>query len=92
MCLVLGGATFADAWKAGIYKRPGSKGFINISPMAWGIAMAGLFPVAYPVYLLNRNKLRTVHDTNVYFWITAIFGALVILMLLAGIFVRLESR
>jgi hypothetical protein len=89
MCLALGGAAFTDAWKSGIYKRPGAKGFLNISPMAWGIAMACLFPVTYPVYLLNRNKLRTIQGTNAYYWITVVLGALVILLLLGTIFARL---
>src|SRR5579862_7466418 len=88
-CLALGGAAFTDAWKSGIYKRPGAKGFLNISPMAWGIAMACLFPVTYPVYLLNRNKLRTTQGTNAYYWITVVLGALVILLLLGSIFARL---
>src|ERR1700733_2046263 len=62
LCLTLGGLTFADAWQSGIYKRPDRKAFLNISPMAWGIVMALLFIVAYPAYVLNRNKLRTIHE------------------------------
>lgn|SRR6185437_17016 len=92
LCLALGGATFADAWKSGIYKRPGVRSFLNISPMAWGIAMAALFPVTYPVYLLNRNKLRTIHGTDAYYWAAVALGGLVILVLAASIFARFGGR
>ena len=76
LCLSLGALTFADAWKSGIYKRPDRRTFLNISPMAWGIAMALLLIVAYPAYVLNRDKLRTIHGTNAYFWAMTIVGAL----------------
>ena len=92
LCLALGGATFADAWKSGIYKRPGVRSFLNISPMAWGIAMTALFPITYPVYLLNRNKLRTINGTNAYYWIAVALGALVILLLATSIFARFGGR
>lgn len=78
LCLALGGVTFADAWQSGIYKHPGKKGFLNISPMSWGIAMALLFIVAYPAYLLSRRKLRTREGTNAYFWSTVVLGAVLI--------------
>jgi len=84
-CLAVGGVTFADAWKSGIYKRPGERGFLNISPMAWGIVMALLLIVTYPVYLLNRNKLRTIRDTNVFYWATVVLGALIIVLWLINI-------
>ena len=85
LCLGLGALTFADAWKSGIYKRPDRKAFLNISPMAWGIAMALLLIVAYPAYVLNRNKLRTIHGTDAYFWAMTIVGALVLGSLLLNI-------
>jgi len=78
MSLVLGGATFADAWVSGIYKKPGRKSFLNISPMAWGIAMVLVFIVVYPVYLLNRNKLRTIQAGNGFFIATIVLGAMLI--------------
>jgi hypothetical protein len=81
LCLTLGGLTFADAWQSGIYKRPDRKAFLNISPMAWSIAMALLFIVAYPAYVLNRNKLRTIRGTNAYFWALTIVGAIVVALL-----------
>jgi hypothetical protein len=92
LCLALGGATFADAWKSGIYKRPGVRSFLNISPMAWGIAMAALFPITYPMYLLNRNKLRTIHGTDAYYWIAVALGVLVILLLVASILARFGGQ
>jgi hypothetical protein len=85
LCLALGGVTFADAWKSGIYKRPGEKSFLNISPMAWGIAMALLLIVTYPAYLLKRNKLRTIQGTNVFYWATVVLGAIVIVLFVLNI-------
>jgi hypothetical protein len=92
LCLALGGVTFADAWKSGIYKRPGEKSFLNISRMAWGIAMALLFIVAYPAYLLNRNKLRTIEGTRVFYWATVVLGAIVIVLLVLNIVGRAALR
>ena len=86
LCLALGNVTFTDAWKSGIYKVPGKKAFLNVSPMAWGIAMALLFIVAYPAYLLNRNKLRTIHGSNAFYWATVVLGAIVIILLLVNVF------
>jgi hypothetical protein len=77
--LALGGVTFVDAWKAGIYKHPGKKNFLNISPMAWGIVMAMLLPVAYPAYLLNRNNLRTRQSTNAFLWAAVVLGEFVLI-------------
>jgi len=85
LCLTLGGLTFADAWQSGIYKRPDRKAFLNISPMAWGIVMALLFIVAYPAYVLNRNKLRTIRGTNAYFWALTIVGAVVVALLVVNL-------
>jgi hypothetical protein len=92
LSLALGGAAFADAWKSGIYKRPGEKGFLNISPMGWGIAMALLFVVAYPAYLLNRERLRTISGTNVFYWITVVLGALLICLLAIDIVGHVRAR
>lgn len=92
LCLVLGAVTFTDAWKSGIYKHPDKKSFLNISPMGWGIAMALLFIVAYPVYLLNRSKLRTIQATNVFFWATVVIGAIVIILLVVNIVAAIALR
>jgi hypothetical protein len=92
LCLTLGGLTFADAWKSGIYKRPDRKAFLNISPMAWGIAMALLFIVAYPAYVLNRNKLRTIRGTNAYFWALTIVGAIVVALLATNLLKIFSQR
>lgn len=79
--LILASATFTDAWVSGIYKDPSKKTFLNISPMAWGISMALLFIVAYPVYLINRNKLRTQQGGNAYFIATIFLGAVVVVLI-----------
>jgi hypothetical protein len=92
LCLTLAGLTFTDAWKSGIYKRPDRKAFLNISPMAWGIVMALLFIVAYPAYILNRNKLRTVHGTNAYFWALTAVGAVVVVLMAINIFAVYSGR
>jgi hypothetical protein len=89
--LLVGGVTFADAWKSGIYKRVGSSGVLNISPMAWGIVMALFLIVSYPLYLINRNKLRTIRGTNAFFWATVVLGALIIVLWLLGLVGRLAS-
>jgi hypothetical protein len=90
--LTLGGLTFADAWQSGIYKRPDRKAFLNISPMAWGIVMALLFIVAYPAYVLNRNKLRTIRGTNAYFWALTIVGAVVLVLLVVNLMTMYAHR
>ena len=76
--LVVGGVTFADAWRSGIYKRPDSKSLLNISPMGWAIVMALLLIVAYPAYLASRNKLRTIQGGNAFFVATIVVGGLII--------------
>ena len=73
--------TFIDAWKAGIYKNKGVKSFLNISPMGWGIAMEAFIIVSYPLYLINRNKLKTKDGENVFWILTIIFGGITILSL-----------
>jgi energy-coupling factor transporter transmembrane protein EcfT len=82
--LALGLAAFADAWTSGIYKDPSKKSFVNISPMGWGLAITMLFIVGYPVYLLNRNKLRTRQAGNGYFIATVVLGILLIALTVAG--------
>jgi hypothetical protein len=80
LAVVLSASTFADAWISGIHKRPGVKSFLNISPMAWAIAITGLFFVAYPAYLWKRNKLRTIPSTNAFFVLTIVVGATAIVL------------
>jgi hypothetical protein len=82
LCLTLGGLAFADAWKSGIYKHPDRKSFLNISPMGWGIAMALLFVFAFPAYVFNRNKLRTVRGSNALFGALIVVGTLVIALVI----------
>jgi hypothetical protein len=90
--LILAGLAFADAWQSGIYKRSDKTSFLNISPMAWGIAMALLFIVAYPAYVLNRNKLRTIQGSNGYFWALTIFGAFVVVFLAIDVIAIYNQR
>ena len=79
--LVLALVTFADAWLSGIYKDKSKKSFLNNSPMAWGVVMALLFIVGYPLYLINRNKLRTRQGGNAFFMATIILGAIGIVLI-----------
>ena len=92
VCLTLGGVTFADAWTSGIYKHPDKKSFLNISPMSWGVAMALLFVVAYPAYLLNRNKLRTMPGRNDLYWAVVLVGGVVIVLFIMNIFATVALK
>ena len=83
----LGGATFADAWRAGIHKSESRRSLINMSPMGWGIAMAFILILAYPLYLLNRGRLRTRETGNGLFALVIVLGGLVILSFVVGILV-----
>ena len=85
--LILASVTFADAWVSGIYKDQSKKSFLNISPMAWGVVMALLFIVAYPAYLINRNKLRTRQGGNAYFIATIVLGAVVLVLIVLNFIV-----
>lgn len=73
--------TFLDAWNLGIYKKPGSESFVNISPMSWGICMMGIFIVGYPLYLTNRKKLKTKDGPVVYWVLTNVCVGLAVLIL-----------
>jgi hypothetical protein len=81
----LGGVTFVDAWVSGIYKRPGTRSLLNISPMSWGVLMLWLFIFTFPLYIINRNRLRTRRGTNVFFMATVIMGTLLLVQLIASI-------
>lgn len=83
--LALGGVTFADAWTSGIYKDRTRKAFLNMSPMAWGIVMPLLFIAAYPLYLLNRNKLRTKDAGNGFYIATIVLGCVDVALLLLSV-------
>ena len=89
--VLLGGLTFADAWMAGIYKKKGVRSILNISPMGWAIVMQGLFILAYPLYMINRNKLKTKPGNNVLFIITAVLGGIFLLLFFVGIITQLMS-
>lgn len=91
LALALSGVTFADAWVSGIYKHPGKRSFVNISPMSWGIAMSLLLIVAYPTYLISRNRLRTIEGTNGFFIATIIIGSLILVMVTINILTLLSG-
>jgi hypothetical protein len=50
---------YADAWTSGISKRPGKNGVLNLSPLGWALAVAGLAVVGVPSYLIARGRQRT---------------------------------
>ena len=89
--LALGGVTFTDAWLSGIYKNQSRKSIINISPMSWGIAMAILPLVAYPTYLIKRNKLRTQQAGYGFLIATIVLGAFMFWLFLDTVYWTLES-
>lgn len=78
--ILLGIFTFCDAWSSGIYKKKDVKSLINVSPMGWGIAIQLLTVVAYPLYLANRNKLKTQSNNNIFFVFTIISGILALVL------------
>jgi len=89
LVLALGGATFADAWQAGIRRRPWQSGFLNISPVAWAVVMSWLFIVAYPAYLINRKRLQTKEGNRTLYWLVVVLG----MFMLASLLLRgLASR
>jgi len=76
LLVVLGGVTLADAWVSGIRKRQHTRSMLNCSPMACGVAMALLLVLAYPLYLFNRNKLRTIESADDFYWAVVVFGGI----------------
>ena len=83
--------TFCDAWVSGIYKKSDVKSVLNISPMGWGIVMGGLMLIAYPAYLLNRNRLKTKGQHNVFWILTIIFGGLTLALGIIRIVAKLRG-
>lgn len=84
--------TFVDAWQAGIFKIKNKSAFTNLSPMGWAIAMEGIFIVAFPVYLFNRNKLKTKEGNSLFFILTIVFGVLSILLIVLRFYLLLLAR
>jgi hypothetical protein len=87
-----GAVVFADAWIAGVFKRPGGSGFLNNSPMVWGIATMGLFVVAYPLYAFNRNRLKTRPGKSALFIAVNVLGGLLCLLAVLQLAIRLMHR
>jgi len=80
---------FADAWVAGIYKKKESQSFLNISPMAWGIVVQGLFIVGFPLYLVFRNRLKTKSGSLILFILTILSGVAAIALLVLAVLIHL---
>ena len=77
--------TFLDAWNSGIYKEPGKRALTNLSPMGWGVLTIGLWVITYPIYLFNRNKLKTKDGPRAYWILIHVFSApILILVALQG--------
>jgi hypothetical protein len=72
----LAAATFYDALRSGIYKIPGKRSFLNISPLAWGLLTLLFFGVTFPLYVINRNQLRTIHTKNDLFAAVVVLGVI----------------
>jgi hypothetical protein len=72
----LAAATFYDALRSGIYKIPGKRSFLNISPLAWGLLTVFFFGVTFPLYVINRNRLRTIHTKNDLFVAVVVLGVI----------------
>jgi len=53
--------------------------------MAWGILMVGLFIVTFPLYLLNRHRLRTRRGTKAFFIATVLVGGFLIASMVANL-------
>lgn len=81
LMVISGCCVFADAWYAGIFKRPGKRTFLNISPMGWGIVVQWLFIIGFPLYIIFRSGLKTRPGKSVYFVLTVVFGGLTIAMM-----------
>ncbi len=81
--------TFIDAWKSGIYKHEGTSSFFNITPMGWGISMQFLPIVVYPLYLINRNKLKTKEGGNTFYILIIILGGICIILTIIFILSKL---
>jgi len=73
---LIGAATFIDTWQSGIYKKRNINSLLNMSPIGWTFVVSGLFIIGFPMYLINRNKLKTKENDNIFFYAVIILGAL----------------
>ena len=83
LAILAGVFTFVDAWHSGIYKKPNSKAFLNLSPGARRVAVMGLLIIGYPCYLFARNRLKTKQGPTIYWALANVFG--VIALALVGL-------
>ena len=85
--LIIGVLVFADAWIAGIRKQPRPDEFRYISAMGWGVATDLLFVVAFPLYLLNRNRLKSRQGSTALWLLLVVMGSVTLLWLLKELIV-----
>ena len=91
LVVVPGVFAFIDAWKSGICKDKERKSFLNLSPAAWGVAMEGLLIITYPLYIINRKKLKKKENGQVYYILTIVSGGIVLLLLIFNILRRIKT-
>ena len=84
--IAAGVCAFGDAWVSGIWKREGSKAFLNIPPAGWGIVILWLPVVGVPVYFWYRNKLKSRTATNAWWYLTLALGTVAIFPALIFLF------
>lgn len=85
LVVAVGSLVFADAWMTGIRRRPNDSDFLNISPLAWGIAVNLLFVVSFPLYLFNRDRLKVRKGSTVVWLLIVVLGGLLTLLILLWI-------
>jgi predicted Zn finger-like uncharacterized protein len=85
LVILVGIFVFLDAWHSGIYRTPGVKHLLNLSPMGWSIAIILLCVLSYPLYAFNRNKQKTKDGPVVYWVLTNVFGIITLIAFLLRI-------
>jgi predicted Zn finger-like uncharacterized protein len=80
LVVLLGIFTFLDAWHSGIYKTPGLRSLVNVSPMGWGIGVMAFAIIFYPAYVFNRRKQKTKDGPLLYWVLTNVLGIIVVLL------------
>jgi hypothetical protein len=83
LLVVLVGVTLADAWVSDTRTRTSTRSVLNRLPLVCGIAKALLLVVAYPTYLFNRNKLKTIEAANDFYWPIVVLGGIAYLSFVA---------
>ncbi len=78
LLILLGILIFTDAWLAGIYKKSAIKSFLNISPMGWCIGTIVIYFVFFPIYVANRNRLKTKKGYTIVFVFIILVGCILL--------------